>query len=86
MFLKTVGEALIVHFRTADLYVRSIFLEAHKTESVRELIDKMGVQTTLRLPPYSPDLSSMEEGFSKIKAILLLHKVEAYSHEALGEA
>ena len=53
---------------------------AHKTESVRELIDKMGKQTTLGLPIYSPDLNpTMQEGFSKIKDILLLHKVKASS-------
>jgi len=43
----------------------------------------MGMQTTLRLPPYSPDLNTMKDVFSKIKGILLLHKVEAHSHETL---
>ena len=46
----------------------------------------MGRQNTLRLLPYSPNLNTMEGVFSKIKGILPLHKVEAYSHEALVEA
>lgn len=36
------------------------------------------------LPPYSPDLNSIEEAFSKIKG--LLRKAEARAREALIEA
>ena len=36
---------------------------------MRELIEAKGCEL-LYLPPYSPDLNSIEEAFSKIKALL----------------
>jgi transposase len=43
-------------------------LSAHKGERVRELIESAGWEL-LYLPPYSsPDLSPIEEAFSKVKA------------------
>ena len=57
---------------------------AHKGERVRELVESAGCEL-LYLPPYSsPDLSPIEEAFSKVKGIL--RKVEARSREALVEA
>ena len=44
-------------------------LSAHKGSRVRELIEAKG-RELLYLPPYSPDLNSIEEAFSKIKALL----------------
>ena len=44
-------------------------LSAHKGSRVRELIEAKGSEL-LYLPPYSPDLNSIEEAFSKIKALL----------------
>ena len=44
-------------------------LGAHKGERVRELIEGGGC-SLLFLPPYSPDFSSIEKAFSKIKALL----------------
>jgi transposase len=58
-------------------------LSAHKTNRVRELVEQRGCEL-LYLPPYSPDLSPIEEAFSKLKG--LLGKVEARSREALVEA
>ena len=58
-------------------------LSAHKTDRVRELVEQRGCEL-LYLPPYSPDLSPIEEAFSKLKG--LLRKVEARSREALVEA
>ena len=58
-------------------------LSAHKGEWVRELIEERGCEV-LYLPPYSPDLSPIEEAFSKMKGIL--RKAEARSREALIEA
>ncbi len=58
-------------------------LGAHKGERIRELIEERGCEL-LYLPPYSPDLSPIEEAFSKIKGIL--RKVESRSREALIEA
>jgi transposase len=58
-------------------------LSAHKGERVKELIEGRGCEL-LYLPPYSPDLTPIEEAFSKIKG--LIRKAEARSREALLEA
>ena len=50
---------------------------------MRELIEERGAEV-LFLPSYSPDLSPIEEAFSKIKSIL--RKLAARTHEALTEA
>ncbi len=44
-------------------------LSAHKGERVRELAEARGCEV-LFLPAYSPDLSPIEEAFSKLKALL----------------
>ena len=44
-------------------------LGAHKGEKVKELIEDRGCEF-LYLPPYSPDLTPIEEAFSKIKSFL----------------
>jgi transposase len=44
-------------------------LSSHKTERVEDLLTKAGCQV-LFLPAYSPDLSPIEEAFSKLKAFL----------------
>jgi transposase len=44
-------------------------LSSHKTERVAELVAQAGCQL-LYLPAYSPDLSPIEEAFSKLKAFL----------------
>jgi transposase len=41
----------------------------HKGEQVRELVENAGCEL-LYLPPYSPDLNSLEEAFSKVKSLL----------------
>jgi transposase len=58
-------------------------LSAHKRDRVRELIEGRGCEL-IYLPPYSPDLSPIEEAFSKIKG--LLRKAKARSRETLLEA
>jgi transposase len=58
-------------------------LSCHKGEKIRQLIEARGCQL-LFLPSYSPDLSPIEEAFSKLKAFL--RRVEARTHEALQEA
>jgi transposase len=58
-------------------------LSAHKRARVRDLIEGRGCEL-LYLPPYSPDLSPIEEAFSKIKG--LLRKAQARSRETLLEA
>jgi len=42
---------------------------AHKPERIRELVTAAGCQLVF-LPAYSPDLSPIEEAFSKIKALV----------------
>lgn len=58
-------------------------LPAHKYEEVRELIEARRAELVL-LSSYSPDLSPIEEAFSK--AMALLRKAEARTREALIEA
>ena len=58
-------------------------LSAHKGSRVRELIESKGCEL-LYLLPYSPDLNSIEEAFSKIKA--LLRRARARVCEALVKA
>ena len=57
-------------------------LAAHKSKRVLELIEGRGCQV-LFLPAYSPDLSPIEEAFSKVKA--LLKKTAARAREELVE-
>jgi transposase len=58
-------------------------LGAHRPRRVRELIEGKGCEL-LYLPPYSPDLNSIEEAFSKVKH--LLRKIGPRTKEALVEA
>ena len=44
-------------------------LTAHKSKRVLELVEGRGCRV-LFLPAYSPDLSPIEEAFSKVKALL----------------
>ena len=62
-------------------------LSAHKTASVRALLDASGF-TYHYLPPYSPDLNPIEPAWAKVKG--LLRKAAARTvdglHAALGPA
>jgi transposase len=58
-------------------------LSAHTGERVRQAIQEQDCQL-LWLPTYSPDLTPIEEAFSKLKAFL--RRVGARTHEALQEA
>ncbi len=58
-------------------------LGAHRTNKVRELIERRGAEL-LFLPSYSPDLNPIEEAFSKIKNTV--RKAGARTREALDEA
>ncbi len=58
-------------------------LSAHKSERVRTLIEARGCELWF-LPAYSPDLSPIEEAFSKLKA--LVRRSEARTREALYDA
>jgi transposase len=58
-------------------------LRAHKGERVRQAIEAKGCQV-LFLPGYSPDMSPIEETFSKLKSYL--RRTGARTREALEEA
>ncbi len=58
-------------------------LSAHKSERVRQLIEERECQLWY-LPSYSPDLSPIEEAFSKLKQ--LLRRAEARTRETLETA
>jgi transposase len=58
-------------------------LQVHKSKKVKELVEDAGAEV-LFLPPYSPDLSPIEEAFSKVKGIL--RRIGARTREALLEA
>ncbi len=57
-------------------------LQAHKSATVRLAIEAKGCQL-LFLPGYSPDLSPIEEAFSKLKSAL--RRAGARTREALEE-
>lgn len=58
-------------------------LSAHKSERIRHLIEARGCSVQY-LPAYSPDLSPIEEAFSKLKT--LLRRAAARTREALHDA
>ena len=58
-------------------------LQAHKSTCARTAIEAKGCQL-LFLPSYSPDLSPIEEAFSKLKTVL--RRAGARTREALEEA
>jgi transposase len=58
-------------------------LSAHKSPRVRQLIEDRGCEVCF-LPSYSPDLSPIEEAFSKLKA--LLRRAAARTRDSLQDA
>ena len=58
-------------------------LSAHKVTGIRQSIEAKGA-SLLYLPPYSPDLSPIEQCWSKIKSFL--RSAAARTREALEEA
>lgn len=58
-------------------------LSAHRSTRVRELIEAKGASLWY-LPAYSPDLSPIEEAFSKLKGYL--RRAEARTRDALEDA
>jgi transposase len=80
-------EAYLEHILVPSLHRGQIVvmdnLSVHKGARVRQLIEDKGCQV-LFLPAYSPDLSPIEETFSKIKAFL--RRAGARTREALEEA
>ena len=68
LFVAYVEQCLVPGLRPCDVVVMDN-LSSHKRKEVRELIEGAGC-TLWYLPPYSPDLSPIENAFSKLKALL----------------
>jgi transposase len=78
-FESFVRETLCPTLRCGDLVVLDR-LAAHRNPAVRQLIEEAGARL-LYLPPYSPDLSPIEEMWSKVKQHL--RSAEARTPESL---
>jgi transposase len=84
VFLAFVEQALVPALEERpDAVVVMDNLAAHKAEAVRGALDRAGLAYRY-LPPYSPDLNPIEEGWSKLKT--RLRAEGARSREALEAA
>ena len=82
VLVSFIREVLAPRLRRGDILVMDN-LAVHKTLSVREAVKRAGARL-LYLPPYSPDMSPIEQCWSKLKAGL--RKSKARTHEALSGA
>jgi transposase len=81
-FAAYLDEVLGPGLRPGDVVVLDN-LRVHKVAGLRERIKACGARV-LFLPPYSPDFSPIENGWSKIKT--WLRTAQARTREALDEA
>src|SRR5829696_6697137 len=81
IFLEYIRQCLLPTLSPGDIVVMDN-LPAHKGAAVRELIEAAGAELRY-LPPYSPDLNPIEQGFSKLKAHL--RKAQERSIDALWQ-
>jgi transposase len=83
----TAFELYVEHVLAPSLHAGQIVvmdnLQAHKSARAKQTIEAKGCQL-LFLPGYSPDLSPIEEAFSKLKTAL--RRAGARTREALEEA
>jgi transposase len=84
-FLSDVEQVLVPALRHGDVVVFDN-LRSHLSPAVFEAIGRAGA-SVLPLPPYSPDLTPIEEMFSKFKEFLRRVGARAKDHlyEAIGE-
>lgn len=82
VFLAYVQHVLCPVLRAGDVVVIDN-LSAHKSESIRACIQAQGARL-IYLPPYSPDLSPIEQSWSKIKQHL--RQAKARTRQALERA
>jgi len=82
VFLSYVEHVLAPTLRPGDIVVMDN-LRAHKVAGVQQAREARGARL-IYLPPYSPDLSPVEQGWSKLKAYL--RKAQARSRETLDHA
>lgn len=73
VFLAYVEQVLVPTLKQGDIIVMDN-LPAHKAAGVRVAIEQAGATFSL-LPPYSPDFNPIENGFSKLKALLRAKEV-----------
>ena len=81
IFLEYIRQCLLPTLSPGDIVVMDN-LPAHKNPGVRQLIEAAGAELRY-LPPYSPDLNPIEQGFSKLKAHL--RKAQERSINALWQ-
>ncbi len=82
VFLSYVEQCLAPALSPGDIVVMDN-LASHKVAGVREAIDDVGA-SVWHLPPYSPDLNSIEKMLSKVKT--WLRRIAARSVEGLIQA
>ena len=78
-FRAYVEQCLVPTLRQGDIVVMDN-LASHKVAGIEEAIKGAGAELRY-LPPYSPDLNTIEQLFAKIKA--LLRKAAARTYDAL---
>jgi transposase len=82
IFLAYLDHCLCPKLRAGDVVVMDN-LSSHKVDGIEQRIKKCGAEV-LYLPPYSPDLNTIEKTWSKLK--MLLRSAKARSKEALDQA
>jgi transposase len=81
IFAAYIRQCLVPTLLPGDIVVMDN-LPAHKGAAVRQLIEAAGAELRY-LPPYSPDLNPIEQGFAKLKAHL--RKAQERSIDALWQ-
>jgi transposase len=81
IFVEYIRQCLLPTLSHGDIVVMDN-LSAHKNPAVQQLIEGAGAELRY-LPPYSPDLNPIEQGFSKLKAHL--RKAQERSIDALWQ-
>lgn len=81
-----VREWVVPHLRAGQILVLDN-VRTHKSDGLRRLVEAAGCQLRF-LPPYSPDLSPIEEAFAKFKALLRRAKARTVAavEVAIGQA
>jgi transposase len=86
VFRQYVEDALVPERRPGNVVIFDN-LSAHKVAGVQEVLEAAGARV-LRLPPYSPDLSPVENCGSKVKAAIRGEspRTEQDLYDAMGRA
>ena len=82
VFCAYIEQVLCAQLQSGDVVVMDN-LSAYKVAGIRQLIEARGARL-LYLPPYSPDLNSIEKAWSKFKQFL--RSAKARTAEALDHA